>query len=197
MKIAGIDWSMRSPSICIADSEAAFCYKSCRIHFFSKKADNTIQLFPYDPLEEWNCQEERFHVHANWALDVLWSNRVKKVVIEGYAFGSSSGLVFNIGESTGALKGLLWRKNIEFIVAPPTVIKKFATGKGNSNKLKLMEQFEKESNHKTLKQELHETEKQNNPSSDIIDSYFMCKWLWTKEKLLEIENTCKKSRSNQ
>lgn len=182
MKIAGIDWSMTSPSICIADSGTLFHYSNCKVHFFSKKADNTTQLFPYDPIPNWNVQEERFHWYANWALDVLWMYDVKKVSIEGYAFGSSSGLVFNIGESTGALKQILWKNGIEFETVPPTVVKKLATGKGNANKDKLREQFELESGYTKLKEVLHETEKQHNPSSDIIDSYFICKWLWLKEK---------------
>lgn len=182
MKIAGIDWSMTSPSICIADSGTLFHYSNCKVHFFSKKADNTTQLFPYDPIPNWNIQEERFHWYANWALDILWMYDVKKVSIEGYAFGSSSGLVFNIGESTGALKQILWKKGIEFETVPPTVVKKLATGKGNANKDKLREQFELESGYTKLKEVLHETEKQHNPSSDIIDSYFICKWLWLKEK---------------
>jgi len=179
MNIAGIDWSMTSPAICIADSGYPFCYEDCRFHFFSKKADDTIQLLPYDPIPAWDSQEERFHWYSNWALDILWFYRVKKVVIEGYAFGSSSGLVFNIGESTGALKQMMWKKGIEFETVPPTVVKKFATGKGNANKDKLREQFETESGYTQLKAVLHETEKQNNPSSDIVDSYFICKYLWT------------------
>lgn len=181
MNIAGLDWSITSPAICIADSNSLFRYEDCKIHFFSKKADNTIQLFPYGPLTEWSSQEERFHWYANWALDVLWWYGIKKVAIEGYAFGSSSGLVFNIGESTGALKQILWKKGIEFEIVPPTVVKKSACGKGNANKDKLKEQFELESGYKKLKEVLHETEKQHNPSSDIIDSYFICKWLWVKE----------------
>lgn len=182
MNIAGIDWSMTSPAVCIIDSRTPFRYEDCCFHFFSKKADNTLQLFPYDPIPKWDSQEERFHWYSNWALDVLWTHSVHKVMIEGYAFGSTSGLVFNIGESTGALKQMLWKKNIAFEVIPPTVAKKFATGKGNANKDKLFQQFELETKYKKLKQVLHETEKQHNPSSDIIDSYFIAKYLWTKEK---------------
>jgi len=178
MNIAGIDWSMISPAICITDSRTPFCYENCNIHFFSKKADNSIQLFPYDTISTWDKQEERFHWYSNWALDVLWQHNVKKVAIEGYAFGSTSGLVFNIGESTGALKQILWKKGIEFETVPPTVIKKFATGKGNAGKDLLKEQFELETGYTKLKELLHETEKQHNPSSDIIDAYFITKWMW-------------------
>lgn len=181
MNIAGIDWSMTSPAICVADVGLPFRYKDCKIHFFSKKADNTLQLFPHDPIAKWSSQEERFHWYSNWALDVLWQYDVQSVAIEGYAFGSTSGLVFNIGESTGALKQILWKKAIGFEVVPPTVVKKFATTKGNANKDLLRAEFEKQTGYKKLKEMLHETEKQHNPSSDIIDSFFIAKWLWVQE----------------
>lgn len=183
MNIAGLDWSMTSPAICVADAGSSFRYQDCKIHFFSKKADNTTQLFPYDPITNWDSQEERFHWYANWALDVLWQYDVKSVAIEGYAFGSTSGLVFNIGESTGTLKQILWKKGISFETVPPTVVKKFATTKGNANKDLLRMEFEKQTGYKKLKEVLHETEKQHNPSSDIIDAFFIAKWLWHKKVL--------------
>ena len=58
---------------------------------------------------------------------------------------------------------------------PPTVIKKFATGKGNADKAKMQDAFMQENNI-DLKHELKMTEKQWNPSSDIIDAYYICKY---------------------
>jgi hypothetical protein len=55
------------------------------------------------------------------------------------------------------------------------VIKKFATGKGNANKEALQEVFLKETGY-NIKEKFNMTEKQWNPSSDIIDSYFICKY---------------------
>lgn len=65
-----------------------------------------------------------------------------------------------------------------FDCVTPTVIKKFATGKGNADKERMQEVFEAE-NSIRLKAELNMTEKQWNPSSDIIDAYWICKYGFT------------------
>ena len=53
---------------------------------------------------------------------------------------------------------------------PPTVIKKFATGKGNASKDDMLEAWKNEDGSFELLQET------GNPASDIIDSYFICKY---------------------
>jgi len=55
------------------------------------------------------------------------------------------------------------------------MIKKFATGKGNAKKQDMEVAFINETNYH-IKDVLGLTEKQFNPSSDIIDSYFICKY---------------------
>ena len=60
---------------------------------------------------------------------------------------------------------------------PPTVIKKFATGKGNANKEQMYEAFVDELLTPTdLKERLTpKAKKVINPISDIVDSYFIAK----------------------
>jgi Holliday junction resolvasome RuvABC endonuclease subunit len=93
----------------------------------------------------------------------------------------SKGRVFNIAENTGVLKYRFWNFQIEFKTIAPTVIKKFATGKGNSNKEQMQLVFEQE-NSIRLKNELNMTEKQWNPSSDLIDAYYICKYGYQNEQ---------------
>ena len=88
---------------------------------------------------------------------------------------ASTGRVFNIAENAGLLKHYLWKNKFKYSMVPPTVIKKFATGKGNANKEKLQEQFVTDTG-VNIKQMLNMTEKQWNPSSDIIDSYYIAKY---------------------
>lgn len=87
----------------------------------------------------------------------------------------STGRVFNIAENAGLLKHYLWKSDMYYNVVPPTVIKKFATGKGNANKEKIQESFIEETGI-NIKEMLNMTDKQWNPSSDIIDSYYICKY---------------------
>ena len=70
--------------------------------------------------------------------------KLKTSVIEGYSYGSSGRAVFTLGELGGVLRNHFHRNNIEFTVIPPTVIKRFVTGKGNCKKdLMLLKVYKK------------------------------------------------------
>ena len=74
-------------------------------------------------------------------LDEHWP--VKLVAIEGYAFGSRTAQ-HSIAEWGGLLRYTLWLQDFAFVEVPPTTIKSFVTGKGNSEKaLMLREVFRK------------------------------------------------------
>ena len=68
------------------------------------------------------------------------------------------------------MKLKLLENGFRYETVPPTVIKKFATGKGNSNKEAMLEAWKKEPGTFDLIQE------SGNPASDIVDSYFLCKY---------------------
>jgi len=57
------------------------------------------------------------------------------VVIEGYGFNSQKAVVQ--GELGGVVRLALWDRRIPFVDVPPTVVKKFATGKGNADKVQV------------------------------------------------------------
>lgn len=176
MRTIGIDYSLSSPCICIHDG-AAFSIENCTFHFLTstKKHEGvwrqnvriTGTLHP-----DHKTEEERYAAITCWALSLLLEDDV--VYMEGYSMGST-GRVFNIAENAGLLKHYLWKNKFKYSMVPPTVIKKFATGKGNANKEKLQEQFVTDTG-VNIKQMLNMTEKQWNPSSDIIDSYYIAKY---------------------
>ena len=60
------------------------------------------------------------------------------VVIEGYSFGSRGRAIFSIGELGGVVKTMLFDREVEFIDVAPTMVKKYATGKGTSPKDNVM-----------------------------------------------------------
>jgi Holliday junction resolvasome RuvABC endonuclease subunit len=136
-----------------------------------KKLDVDVDNIRGDLHKDYSCEEQRYGNITSWVLSLLEEG--DQVYIEGYSMGST-GRVFNIAENCGLLKHYLWKWGYEFTTIPPTVIKKFATGKGNANKQLLQECFEKETKY-YIKSKLGMTEKQWNPSSDIIDSYYICK----------------------
>lgn len=65
------------------------------------------------------------------------------VALEGYSYGST-GKVFELGEIGGLLKVEMYRRGINYVVVPPTVLKLFVTGNGMASKEKMMASMEKE-----------------------------------------------------
>src|ERR1039458_47355 len=94
--------------------------------------------------------------------------------IEDYSFGSK-GRVFNLAENMGLLKYKFWKYDMKFDLVPPTVLKKFATGKGNAKKEDMYENFVKETG-VDLQEKLFPGRKLGNPVTDIVDSYYLMKW---------------------
>lgn len=74
----------------------------------------------------------------------------------------------------GTLKHKLYKLNKRFQSIVPGQIKKNATGKGNADKLKMYEQFKKDTGVDLVKE--FEQTKLNNPVTDIVDSYYIAKY---------------------
>lgn len=55
------------------------------------------------------------------------------VVLEGYAFGAKTNREV-MGELGGVVKVVMLQRGVPFVVPPPALLKKFATGKGNASK---------------------------------------------------------------
>jgi hypothetical protein len=184
-KIAGIDYSLTSPAICIytGDNEKFFEFDSCKIYYLSNNkrqqqlaSCSGISNIVAEPYPEWSTEEERHEKLSSWTMSLIQG--CNEVFIEGYAFATSAQAgVRSIAENTGLLKNKMWLGRIPFKNYPPSVIKKFATGKGNANKELMYEAFMSEFlTPDDLKERL--TPKANkivNPVSDIVDSYFITK----------------------
>ena len=170
--IAGIDYSTTSPSICIKVGD------SWDIHFLTLKktlADEYWHqpfLFFGHSLPNIPVTISRYKYISSWAMDVIKSYDVSAVIIEDYAY-AATGRVFNIGENTGILKYRLLHKDIPFYEVPPTVIKKYATGKGNAKKEMMLSNFIT-----TTGVNIHDVMNYagDNPISDIVDSFFICEY---------------------
>lgn len=176
--IAGIDYSMTSPCICCYNGERYYFYylttkKKFEGIFESRQHNMTFEGSNINHIEL--GINDRFDEISDWAIQKLRWNSVTEVLLEDYSF-ASTGRVFHIGENTGLLKYKLKRSIIPFTTVAPTVIKKYATGKGNAGKDQLNESFIEQTG-LDVKQLLEQTEKQWNPSSDIIDSYYLARLL--------------------
>tara|TARA_Y100000296_G_scaffold77941_1_gene100044 strand:- start:1592 stop:2176 length:585 start_codon:yes stop_codon:yes gene_type:complete len=184
-KIAGIDYSLTSPAICVYKDENGghFDFDRCVVYYLSNNekqqqlaTGSGLANLRAEPYPEWQSEEERHEKLATWAYNIVQG--CEEVFLEGYAFATSAQAgVRSIAENTGLLKHKMWKNKIIFKTYPPTVIKKFATGKGNANKEVMYDAFKSELLTPTdLKERLTpKAKKITNPISDIVDSYFIAK----------------------
>ena len=175
--IVGIDYSLNSPAICIAGDD--FDFNKCSFHFLTSKKKHIGEfgknIFGYEHIE-YNTPIERFTNISTWALDTIHKHKsdTAKVFIEGYSFGSKGQAVFQIAENCGILKyKLQMSPTILYDTIVPSVVKKYASGKGNADKQLMYDSFKNHTKQDLLK--MFDMGKLNNPVTDIVDSYYIAK----------------------
>ena len=188
MKI-GIDYSLSSPGVCVNTSEGEFKYEDCSFYYLThtKKYDSTFKekiafgqsMVEYKGTQHklYTSEPERYNNIADWVIDIInsyvfWQEQ-PIIQIEDYSYGST-GRVFHIAENLGLLKYKLKMEcGWDYTLLPPSVIKKFATDKGNANKELMLEAFEKDTG---VNLEVLFDTKSKSPITDVADAYFVCKY---------------------
>ena len=184
-RIAGIDYSLTSPAICVWKSinDGIFNFDGCDLYYLEKPkrrgpTSHGILNLHVEPYPEWETEEERHELLSTWAMEIVNGS---EVYIEGYAFATSGkSHVRSVAENTGLLKHKMHKVKQPFTSVPPSVIKKYATGKGNANKDLMYEAFTDELlTPSDLKDKLTpKAKKLTNPVTDLVDAYFISKWGW-------------------
>ncbi len=168
-KIVGIDYSLSCPAVCILNlkgfSSSQFFYITTKKKYEGEVANN-IKGFLMKP---WTDPIQRFELLSDFVLENLPENSI--IFIEGYSFGSKGRAIFQIAENGGILKYRLTGQ--EYHIIPPANVKKFATGKGNSNKEKMYNQLLQDEGVDLKKMLGQET--LDSPVSDIVDAYYIAK----------------------
>ena len=179
-KIAGIDYSLTSPCICICEIQnEEFDFKNCRFYFFAQTKHQLVlphtNLYSHSPVTSYTSDAERYNRLSNWVIDILAVNeKPSPVYLEDYAY-AATGKVFHIAENTGHLKYKFWQYNVKYEIFAPTSIKKTATGKGNSSKQDMYDCFVEQTGFDFRLDLAPNSTEIGNPVSDIVDSYFICK----------------------
>jgi len=180
MIIAGIDYSLNGPAICITDTKYPFSFNKCSFYFLSdvkKNATTFLTNIHGEKFEDYEEECERYDTISDWVMRVCMG--CEQIALEGYAYGAQ-GRVFHIAENTGVLKYKIYQQSIPLTIFTPSEIKKFATGKGNADKEKMYDSFVLET-HTLLKSIVTPDKKGiSSPVSDIVDSYYICKYLSSK-----------------
>ena len=172
MTIIGIDYSLNSPAVCV--SKGDFTFNKCKFYYLtSKKKHIGYMSSNIEGVEhtEYNNPIQRFENLSNFILNIVKKHTSPKIFLEGYSYGSKGQAIFQIAENGGILKYRL--KNYDCTILVPSVVKKFATGKGNADKQKMYEQFSNDT--KTTLLQLFDIPTLNNPVTDIVDAYYIAK----------------------
>jgi hypothetical protein len=194
----GIDYSMSSPAIAIYRGDpAAFQWQDVEFHYYTQVqslakdwiTNGNIWCRGYSVIDAHKNNEERFLRLAQWAIMAIVGTIPSMVpdpeqtyiAIEDYALGGK-GRVFEIAENTGCLKQLLRAAEYNFELIPPTVVKKFATKKGNSDKDKMYAAWLDETKFDIWKEMTPGRGKISSPVTDIVDAYFILKKLVKESK---------------
>jgi Holliday junction resolvasome RuvABC endonuclease subunit len=112
MAFLGVDQSLNATGLCRLDA-AGDLLTSATVTTDDRK-DGTRLLF------------------IRTAVDTMLTG-VSFVAMEGYSYGST-GRVFELGEVGGVIKALLAERGIPYVVVPPVLVKKFATGNAFARK---------------------------------------------------------------
>ena len=189
MIIAGLDISLTSPGVvrAVLDenldiqrlswmgfTDVQKVHKAC--------SDN---LFYY---KKFNCYIDRSIWMREKIMDFLYpsvDSSVHYVAIEDYAF-DSTGKAYHIGGFTEILKLSIYEKCSFLRWYDISLIKKFATGKGNSDKLSMYDAYMGiPANERVDISHLPVVDytKGKSPTSDLIDAFFIMKMLQMELKL--------------
>lgn len=193
--IYGVDYSLSCPCICRLSNNGKFIDSKFKFLSNRKRDISSSKLNIQCEFHKlYKTDQERYDHISNTMIQFIETEQKDLideifVFIEGYAMGAK-GLVFNIAECTGIFKHKIHQHHWKLITVPPTVIKQFATGKGNSNKEKMYQAFLSRGNPDIIKQYFCKDVKVTNPVSDIVDAYFIA--LWGKTQVINNKEISKK-----
>lgn len=171
MAIIGIDYSYTSPAICILGD----VFQSSTIYYANQHKNRIWKARNYTGTlldKSWVHQVDRFERIAKWACESIhphWTDD-SIIFLEGYAYGASAGMAFDIAENGGMLKFFLKKVfNTHPIIIPPTTVKKHWTGKGNAKKEAMVETLQTKEGIDIVS--WMSMSKLDSPAHDIVDSY--------------------------
>jgi hypothetical protein len=177
MRVAGIDYSITSPSITIINDGIIEGMFSIRASKKQEVSSTLITLLDY-PL--YTTELQRFDKLSSLMLNFIPAD-IDSAYIENYSYGPSAGLIFNIAEATGLFKYKYEKRfNKEVGILAPTQVKKYATTKGNAKKRAMVDKFLE------VEFDIYDmfglvdsgAEKIPKPIDDIVDSYWIAKYAY-------------------
>ena len=176
MICVGIDYSLTSPCVCVSRDKT---FSNSFFYFLNDRKSVVGKHLNIlgEEHEDYLTDQERYENIASWVLAILADFNKEEIVIliEDYSFGSK-GRVFNLAENCGILKYMLFKNGYRFFTVAPTVVKKYATGKGNATKEKMYEAFVNDT-FVDLHSIISPTTKLGSPTTDIVDAWYIARYM--------------------
>lgn len=152
MFIAGIDYSLNSPAVCVynGNKEQPQIHE-CNFYYLTKvkKYVGTFDdRFHGTEYPVYDHPVSRYTTIALWVVECLRRNRSTLydhpvVKIEDYGF-NANGRITDLAEHMGILKKTLYDMNISYSKVSVSSVKKTLTGKGNADKNTISELYKRE-----------------------------------------------------
>lgn len=143
MKIIGIDQSLSCTAVSVKDLDGNYNVTDEKYFFTTtvKKHSYQHRIKPWLISNKAKGFTKTFYI-VDYLSDIFKSVRGDAyLALEGYSFGSQSQSIFQLGELGGAIKYVAKKNDIKIRTYEPTVIKKFATGKGSGKKAPMYESY--------------------------------------------------------
>lgn len=125
MNVAGLDLSLTATGVATAAGTTTIKPKTKGVARLVEVRRQVLELVSADLVHDWSC--------GDCAASLL-------VVLEGYSMGAqrgSAGVGQMLGELGGVVRVALHDAGIAYVEIPPATLKKYATGKGNANKVEM------------------------------------------------------------
>ena len=181
MIIAGLDFSITCPTICIHDITNDLKHSAVKFYFNQynpTKKEYTrweANQFRFENIfcsrqNEYTDNIHRFYYLSDWVSCILKENNVSTLILENYALGAK-GKVFNIAEATGITKLHVKMLGINIVTIEPTKNKKIFSNYGNANKEKMIMTYNEMNNVNISEIFSSKKDLTGSPVSDIVDSF--------------------------
>lgn len=106
----------------------------------------------------------RFSYIRDELFELLERHSVRRLAIEGHAFGSRDAHVLERAELGGVLRLSMWERGIAYVEVPPKTLKKYASGNGNADK-------------DEVKRAVTDRWGFTDPCDDVVDAYVLARFL--------------------
>jgi hypothetical protein len=179
--IAGIDYSLRCPALCIIppyrEPSTIVPFAFCEFYFLTDTKSVAIDKGNIHGtlMGSWKTPEERYETIADWTIGVLRKHKCMSIGLEDYAFrASNQSALTQLAESTGLLKYFLHENAMSYTRYSISSIKKFSTSKGNATKDLMYDAWLKDNS-----VDLNEAfgrkpdASPRSPVSDMVDAYYI------------------------